>query len=60
MRRVNLITWDLLQGQWFLKDIKPEDKGKTLNILSTADYKWNEYGVFIDKNNAIHKKVRIR
>lgn len=49
MRRVNEITYDLIKGEWFMKYVKPEDKGRSLNIVSTdATGKTN------------YKRVRIR
>ena len=39
MRRVNIITYDLIKDKYseFLKDIKPEQKGKKLNIISSEN-----------------------
>ena len=48
-----MITWDLLQGQWFLKDIKPSDKGSYLNIISTECIEnW--------QIKTVYKRVKIR
>lgn len=59
MRKVNKITWDLLNGQWFLQNVKPENKGEVLNILTTNDTPI-QHGVFTDKGEAIYKRIKIR
>lgn len=60
MRRVNIITYDLIKDKYgeFLKDIKPEDKGRRLNIVSPESQ--NPKIGIRTFGNVILKQFRIR